>query len=158
MRIVVFSDSHNEFFAIKRILDLNQGRADLFLHLGDGNREFEDIRDLYPRCAFLGVAGNCDRLCREKGEREFTEGGVRVLNDPRPRLWGERRPLRPYAGGEKTGDRPGAVRPYPPCQDHPQDGVVLFNPGTLRPSCDQTATYGIVDLVDGAINCKIVEA
>lgn len=31
MRIVVFSDSHNEFFAIKRILDLNQGRADLFL-------------------------------------------------------------------------------------------------------------------------------
>ena len=79
MRIVVFSDSHNEFFAIKRILDLNQGRADLFLHLGDGNREFEDIRDLYPGCAFLGVAGNCDRLCREKGEREFTEGGVRIL-------------------------------------------------------------------------------
>ena len=26
MRIVVFSDSHNEFFAIKRILDLNQGQ------------------------------------------------------------------------------------------------------------------------------------
>ena len=56
MRIVVFSDSHNEFFAIKRILDLNQGRADLFLHLGDGNREFEDIRDLYPGCA-TGSAG-----------------------------------------------------------------------------------------------------
>ena len=54
MRIVVFSDSHNEFFAIKRILDLNQGRADLFLHLGDGNREFEDIRDLYPGCRTVG--------------------------------------------------------------------------------------------------------
>ena len=158
MRIVVFSDSHNEFFAIKRILDLNHGRADLFLHLGDGNREFEDIRDLYPGCAFLGVAGNCDRLCRETGEREFTQGGVRILMT-HGHAYGVKDGLSALVEeAEKRGVDLVLYGHTHRAQITRQGGVVLFNPGTLRPSCGQTATYGIVDILDGAVNCKIVEA
>lgn len=158
MRIVVFSDSHNEFFAIKRIMDLNQGRADLFLHLGDGNREFEDIRDLYPRCAFLGVAGNCDRLCSETGEREFTEAGVRILMT-HGHAYGVKNGLAALCReAKKRGAQLVLYGHTHQARLTRQDGVILFNPGTLRPSYGQAATYGIVDIADGSIDCKIVEA
>lgn len=158
MRIVVFSDSHNEFFAIKRIMDLNQSRGDLFLHLGDGNREFEDIRTLYPQCAFLGVAGNCDLLCTETGERVLEEGGIRILM------------THGHAYGVKSG-LASLIREAKKQQVQlvlyghthrpevtEEDGILLFNPGTLRPSYGQKATYGIVEIRGGAVTCQIVEA
>ena len=59
MRIVVFSDSHRDFFALKKAVDAQPG-ASLFLHLGDHIRDMEDLQDCYPEKAILGVPGNCD--------------------------------------------------------------------------------------------------
>ena len=59
LRIVVFSDSHNHYAALEKAL-LDQPDADLFLYLGDGTREFEDLRQRHPEIAMRGVAGNCD--------------------------------------------------------------------------------------------------
>ncbi len=59
MKIVIVSDTHGNSDSFYEIASRNQ-TADLFIHLGDGEREFEDIRNAFPLSAFLSVRGNND--------------------------------------------------------------------------------------------------
>ena len=59
MKIVVVSDSHKEFHKLKSVVENNLD-ADAFIHLGDGEHEFNDVRNLHPEKSFLFVKGNCD--------------------------------------------------------------------------------------------------
>ena len=58
MRIIVFSDSHNRDSNMRRALELNRGRFDLCIHLGDGCREFELLGEEYSDIPFVTVNGN----------------------------------------------------------------------------------------------------
>ena len=59
MKIVIVSDTHRDLDVLTEIIETNRG-ADLFIHLGDGEQEFQDIQTLYPEKAMIYVAGNCD--------------------------------------------------------------------------------------------------
>ena len=59
IKIVVISDTHRDFDALYDIVTQNI-HADLFIHLGDGSKEYGDIRNLCPEKAFLFVKGNND--------------------------------------------------------------------------------------------------
>lgn len=59
MTIIVISDTHGDFDALYDIVSRNR-TADLFIHLGDGEREYYDVRNLFPEKAFLFVKGNND--------------------------------------------------------------------------------------------------
>ena len=59
MKIIVFSDSHGNFNALYRVMEMHRD-ARAFFHLGDGQRELDDIEALYPEKEFHSVCGNCD--------------------------------------------------------------------------------------------------
>lgn len=59
MIIIVISDTHGDFDVLYDIVTRNRN-ADLFIHLGDGEREYYDVRNLFPEKAFLYVKGNND--------------------------------------------------------------------------------------------------
>jgi hypothetical protein len=59
MRIIVMSDSHGNYFAIEEIVQRNLS-ADMFIHLGDGERELDKVVMKYPQINVYHVAGNCD--------------------------------------------------------------------------------------------------
>ena len=59
MKIVVVSDTHRKFAVLDEIVNRNMD-ADLFIHLGDGENEFRDVRNLHPEKAMVYVQGNCD--------------------------------------------------------------------------------------------------
>ncbi len=59
MKLVIVSDTHRDFYALSDIVEKNRD-ADLFIHLGDGEREYEDIRCVHPEFAYLYVRGNND--------------------------------------------------------------------------------------------------
>lgn len=59
LNIVVVSDTHRDFDTLYDIAVRNRN-ADLFIHLGDGEREFEDLKSCFPEKAFLYVKGNND--------------------------------------------------------------------------------------------------
>jgi len=59
LRIIVVSDTHGNYNALKKIFEKNLS-ADMFIHLGDGEREFMELSRLYPQKAVRNVAGNCD--------------------------------------------------------------------------------------------------
>ena len=54
MKIVVVSDSHKEFHKLNSVVENNLD-ADAFIHLGDGEHEFNDVRNLHPEKSFLFV-------------------------------------------------------------------------------------------------------
>lgn len=66
MKILVISDTHRNFGALKNAID-SVPDADMLIHLGDGEYEFEDVRNLYPLMPMIYVGGNCDY-----GEHEQT--------------------------------------------------------------------------------------
>lgn len=59
MKILVVSDTHRNFSALKKVLD-REPDFDTLIHLGDGEKEFFDIQTLYPDKAMIYVRGNCD--------------------------------------------------------------------------------------------------
>lgn len=73
IKIIVISDTHRDFDALYDIVNDNK-HADMFIHLGDGEHEFDDVRNLFPEKAFIFVRGNNDwsdsPICRT-----FTYGG-----------------------------------------------------------------------------------
>lgn len=76
IKIIVISDTHRDFDALYDIVNDNK-HADMFIHLGDGEHEFDDVRNLFPEKAFLFVRGNNDwsdsPICRTftYGEHKF---------------------------------------------------------------------------------------
>ena len=77
MKIIVVSDTHKEYHKLKAIVDANLD-ADAFIHLGDGEHEFHDVRNLYPQKSFLFVKGNCD-YGEGKTVRIATVKGIKIL-------------------------------------------------------------------------------
>lgn len=59
MKILAVSDTHRDFVALKAIIEQNPD-ADMLIHLGDGEREFEDVQSLFPMLPMIYVGGNCD--------------------------------------------------------------------------------------------------
>lgn len=59
LNIVAVSDTHGDFDVLYDIMRRNRS-ADLIIHLGDGEREFDDIKNIFPEKAFLHVRGNND--------------------------------------------------------------------------------------------------
>lgn len=73
IRITVISDTHRDFDTLYDIVKQNI-YSDMFIHLGDGEREFDDVRNIYPEKAFLFVRGNND-WSDSPIYRTFTYGG-----------------------------------------------------------------------------------
>ena len=59
MRIIVFSDTHGNYSAMHKIFKRN-GDADLFIFLGDGERDLDSLRVQYLDKKIVNVSGNCD--------------------------------------------------------------------------------------------------
>ena len=60
MRIIAMSDSHGNAYALKKIFERTKDTGDIFVHLGDGQRELDLMRAEYPSLEIHHVAGNCD--------------------------------------------------------------------------------------------------
>ena len=78
VRIIVYSDTHGSFSAHAEIFQRNQN-ADAFIFLGDGERELDKIRALYPEKTILNVAGNCDYGSMTPSVDIFMANGVKIL-------------------------------------------------------------------------------
>lgn len=76
--VAVASDSHGDFNALEQILEENP-KADGFLFLGDGMREFEDFQHLHPELPMIGVPGNCDLAYRGPYTRIYQDHDLRLL-------------------------------------------------------------------------------
>ncbi len=157
MRVIVVSDTHRDFRTLLRIVEKHREEATLFLHLGDGAQEVEDIKALYPDLPIQGVRGNCDFSWGEPTTRAITVGNVRIFmahghdlgvkssTEVLVRLARENGCRIALHGHTHRGD----IR-Y-------EDGVYVMNPGSPSMPRNGNATYGILDITDAGIVPFLVE-
>lgn len=158
MKILVVSDTHRNFEALEKVIRKNTN-ADMLIHLGDGEREFEDAQSAFPQLPMVYVRGNCDfgnhmtthvvntgcgvNIYCCHGHTLGVNGGIgmlvanAVMNDCRIALYGHTHIHFTDISG----------------------GVYVMNPGS--PSCPRGGnkpTYGVIELSEnGGIDMHIAE-
>lgn len=153
MRIIVFSDIHKKLDAMLRIFEANEN-VDMFIFLGDGENELDDVKMLYPDKRILNVCGNCDYnsmsdnigITNVMGKRiMFLHGHTHSVN------YGTERVL-DLARKNKVdillfGHTHQRLLSY-------VDGIYLFNPGSAsQPRDGKGPSYGFIDITDAGIVC-----
>ncbi|MBQ4561717.1 MAG: metallophosphoesterase [Clostridia bacterium] len=160
MRILVFSDSHNNDGNMKQALELNRGRFDLCIHLGDGCREFELLSEEYPTIPFVTVDGNGEDFF---GSKRLTET---VLDLEGKRIFithGHRYNVKfsttslEYRAVEKECDVALYGHTHIPDNRYIPDimgrTLYVFNPGSIsRPPFGHKAGFGVIEITKAGIS------
>lgn len=155
MKILVVSDTHKNFDALKSVVD--NADFDILIHLGDGEREFCDIQSLFPDKGMIYVAGNCDF-----GQHETVHiakiGGVRIFccHGHTLHVNGGLEHLVATAKQNKCNIALyGHTHIY---RTEIIDGVFVMNPGSLgSPRGGNMPSYGVITIdADGRIEMNII--
>ena len=145
MRVIVMSDSHGDFFRVRRIFEENPG-AGCFIHLGDGAKDFEEAGWLFPGSPRLSVQGNCD-LGREEPLTGLIELEGRRIFYTHGHLFHAKYGLDELerAGRERKADVVLYGHTHRADAQY-RDGLWLLNPGSVRDSQYTPAGYLALDL------------
>ena len=137
MRILVVSDTHGNDSSLRRAI-LAQPKAEVVIHLGDGEEELLRAKRAFPEKMFLAVRGNCDFGSDLPLTGEFTAQGVKIF----------------YTHGHYYGVKSGLYTFACAALEDNDDGLYLLNPGSLN---SWEATYGTVDITPQGIVTNIVK-
>ncbi|HAS79253.1 MAG TPA: metallophosphoesterase [Ruminococcus sp.] len=157
MRIIVMSDSHGNYYPVKEIMQRNLA-ADMFIHLGDGEREFDEAAKELSLCNTYHVKGNCDfgsmspdMLCinLEYGHRLIAaHGHNQYVNFTLDNL--------KKAAAENNAD----IILYGHTHERfckYEDGLYIMNPGSAScPRDGLDASYGYIDVTEKGILANVL--
>ncbi len=157
MRAVVFSDSHGNYDVLEQIMERHKDNADIFIHLGDGERELELIQYVYNDKKIYFVSGNCDwgtdkpdyDLIDFCGKKIFFTHGARFG------VKGDLNILKLYARKMNAdialyGHTHIAYTEY-------DDGLYVMNPGSCGKPRSGNPSYGVIDITDAGVVTYTVE-
>lgn len=67
MKIIVFSDSHGSYKNMMKAIELHIHDISAVIHLGDGTKDMEFIRGMYPDLLYCCVSGNYEDWASSSG-------------------------------------------------------------------------------------------
>ena len=151
MKILVTSDTHNDFKALNKAVDDNP-MAKLIIHLGDGLNDIKKIKKAYRDKIILAVKGNCDLNLNVplmisysiKKKRLFLTHG---------NLFNVKKDLS-YIINHALENNFNILlfgHTHIPHIEN-KDGLMVMNPGSLK---TQGGTYGILEILNKKINGDI---
>jgi len=159
MQYLIFSDSHGNPMAMKKVIDRCICDTDGIIFLGDNIRDIEQLGKLYPELKFYSVAGNCDvsleYLKPEYQEKVLELDGIRVLI-----THGHQRSVKFYLGElcayAKRADCDVVLFGHTHervCESrYGQKPSYIFNPGSVsRPRDGLPASFGVLTVRNGQI-------
>lgn len=158
MRIVSFSDSHRNHLNVHKLFEQTELTTDLYIFLGDGVSDLDNIFALYPNKKIVAVAGNCDWHSKEpyidsievKGKKiVFTHGH---LHDVRWGLDGLERLAR-----QNSADIVLYGHTHIRSCEY-KNGVYFINPGSLgSPRDGLPPCYAAIDIIPAGVLCTHAE-
>ena len=157
MRIIVISDTHRDLGSLLGIVEKHKEEAAMFIHLGDGERECDDVLSLYPDLPLICIRGNCDMASMAPTTKIITARNINIFcchGHTQSVKYGTDTLLRAARENGCTialyGHTHVGVTNY-------IDGIHLMNPGS--PSCPRQGprSYGVIDIVDNGIMTFLVE-
>ena len=147
MRLLVFSDSHGSTSKMTDAILLHP-EADMIVHLGDGERDVERIKDIIGSKPLVQVCGNCDFYSLLPVNEYIFAGGVKILCTHGHSELVKHGTQMLYSKAKSAGARI-ALYGHTHCAvtDY-DDGFYAMNPGSIR-----DGSYGVVDITEGGIIC-----
>lgn len=153
MRILVMSDTHGDLSTLNRALR-SQPKAEVVIHLGDGEADVVMTSRSFPEKMFLQVRGNCDWASQLPPTGDFEMEGVKIFY------------THGHTYGVKSGDEKiiSAARErnadillfghtHRAREDY-RDGLHIMNPGRLS---GWEPSYGTIDITPQGIVTNIVK-
>lgn len=155
MRIVVVSDTHRDFNALVGLVKLQADFTDLFIHLGDGERDLENLRGLYPRLPLLAVRGNCDLTTTLPDELCTPVGHVKIFMC-HGHLMGVKHSLESLYNAAKEGGATIALYGHTHAQLYEyRHGMHIMNPGSLSFPRGTSAGFGVIEIKNKQVVCNL---
>lgn len=152
MRILVISDTHGDEGALRRAV-LAQPKAEIVIHLGDGEQEAGRARLSFPEKMFLQVRGNCDWGSSLPATGLYTADGVKIFYT-HGHIYGVKAGL--YQAVCAAREQGAQVllfgHTHKALADY-EDGLHILNPGSLG---GWQASYGTLDVTPQGIVTNVV--
>lgn len=152
MKILIFSDSHG--YADHMCRAVEEETPDYVIHLGDGQRDVDRLREAYPRLPIAQVCGNCDYGADLLPDRLVNDyGGVRMLLCHGHQYHVKSSLLRLNYAARECGAKIALFGHTHQPHLEQLDEIWLMNPGScgygLRPTC------GIIEVSGGRFTCQV---
>ncbi len=144
MKILVMSDSHNDYETVLSVVGANLD-ADMILHCGDGAAEIEKLRHAFPDKKVIGVRGNCD-LITQLPESEIIEAQGKKMFINHGANYGVKYSLASLLCKAREVGANIVIYGHthvPMCDV--RGGVYVMNPGSIR---GEYGTYGVINIED----------
>lgn len=152
MRILVVSDTHGDEGLLRQVVQ-SQSKAEVVIHLGDGERDFENVKNSFDDKMFLQVRGNCDwgsdlplvGVITLEGKKIFYTHG---------HYYNVKHGMYEFISAAREHKADIALYGHTHnAQESYDDGLYIMNPGSLH---GYRGSYGFVDITDNGIVTNIV--
>lgn len=147
MRLLVFSDSHGNTARMTDAILMHK-EADMIIHLGDGERDIDKIKDIIGTTPLVQVCGNCDFLSALPENEYIFAKGNKILCTHGHMEGVKHGAQMLYAKAKAAGARIALYGHTHIPVTHYDEGFYAMNPGSIREGC-----YGVVDITDSGIIC-----
>ncbi len=155
-RILVFSDSHGTTEKMIQIIK-NMPGVSAVLHLGDINRDIQELEDTFFDFPIYGVQGNNDCSGLYPNEKSITvaEKKIFITHGHYYLVNGNPQPLKTVPAAEDAdiilyGHTHIAY-------EERYDGKILANPGSITKPLDGQPSYGVIEIEDGILRYATVK-
>ena len=147
MKILVVSDTHGDTYSLKSAIN-SKPDAEVVIHCGDGNAEFENLKPLYPQKHFIGVRGNCDFCSSASNVETITLEGKKIFVT-HGHIYNAKYGLYNLvcAAREAGADLLLFGHTHIPLEDY-DDGLYIVNPGSLH---GYGGGYAYIDVTEKGI-------
>ena len=158
MRIIAMSDSHGSRLALEKVFEMTVESGNIFVHLGDGERELELMKSRYPNLDIRHVAGNCDYASLSPDFDVIFAGDVKILIT-HGHIYGVKHGTETIRSLARDFGCKAALFGHTHCRYQSyEDGIYLLNPGSCACPRDFTKpSYGYIDITEQGIFTNIVD-
>ncbi len=153
-KIIVLSDTHGNRAAVEKLYPLFS-ECDLIFHLGDTSSDGMRIKNAFPEKTRL-LNGNCDFTRLGEDELLTDAEGVKIFACHGDRYGVKRGICQLARTAAEAGAQVALYGHTHVAREDVQDGVTLFNPGTLSRYA-AVKSYLYLAVYDGKFTGKIVE-
>ena len=157
MKIIVVSDSHGRMQPLERII--REMYADLYIHLGDGERELNEICVANPDKQIYHVRGNCDLASISPLELLISPDDKNVILAVHGHNHGVKHSLEPLKQQARQQGANILLFGHTHARYSEYDnGLYILNPGSVsKPRDGKRQSFGVIDLLPQGVLTNIVD-
>lgn len=157
MKIIVVSDSHNNLRALEKVI--GNIYADLYIHLGDGERELDKICIRYPDKQIYHVKGNCDFASLSSDELLISPDDKNVIFAVHGHLYNVKYSLENLkAAARRKGANIVLYGHSHERHNEYDNGLYILNPGSVScPRDGNKPSFGVIELLPDGIITNIAD-